>query len=248
MELSAFFKEHPRVAIAFSGGVDSAYLLYAAAQSTESLCAYYVKTAFQPEFELRDATYLGQSLNAQLKILELRILEDQQIVKNSENRCYHCKHRIFSAILEAARHDGFSLLLDGTNADDREDDRPGFRAIAELGVRSPLRECGLSKAEIRRLSREAGLFTHDKPAYACLATRIATGETITEEKLRQTEQAEEYLHKLGFRNFRIRQNNGVAKLQLAKQDMPLFLQHKSDIFATLGQLYREILPEPEERS
>lgn len=247
MELSTFFKEHPQVAIAFSGGVDSAYLLSEAVKHAEACCAYYVKTAFQPEFELRDATRLAQSLGVELKILELPILDDRQIMCNDEARCYHCKHRIFSVVSEAARHDGFSLLLDGTNADDREEDRPGFRAIAELGVRSPLRECGLSKAEIRRLSREAGLFTHDKPAYACLATRIAAGEEITLEKLQKTEQAEEYLHRLGFRNFRVRQKDGVAKLQLTKEDMTLFWQHKSEIFSTLGQLYREILPEPEER-
>ena len=248
MELSAFFRAHSCVAIAFSGGVDSAYLLYAAAQSTERLCAYYVKTAFQPEFELRDAKRLAQSLHVELKVLELPVLEDANIVENDKDRCYHCKRKIFSFILEAAQHDGFPLLLDGTNADDREEDRPGFRAIAELGVRSPLRECGLSKAEIRRLSREAGLFTHDKPAYACLATRIATGEEITLEKLMKTEQAEESLHKLGFRNFRVRQKNGIARLQLTKMDMPRFRQHKLDILATLGQLYREVLPEPEERT
>ncbi len=248
MELSAFFRENQRVAIAFSGGVDSAYLLYAAAQWAESVCAYFVKTAFQPNFELRDAQRLSQELCVEWKVLEIPILDDCSIVSNDTNRCYYCKRRIFSAILNAAHRDGYSVLLDGTNADDREDDRPGFRAIRELGVRSPLRECGLSKAEIRRLSQEAGLFTHNKPAYACLATRIVTGEEITLEKLNQTEQAEAYLHALGFRNFRVRQKNGIAKLQLIREDFPLFLQRKADILATLGQLYREVLPEPEERT
>lgn len=247
MELSSFFRENPRVAIAFSGGVDSAYLLYAAAVHARTICAYYVKTAFQPEFELRDTQRLAEQLSVSLRILEFPVLEDERIAKNDKERCYFCKRRIFSAIMEAAKNDGFDLLLDGTNADDREDDRPGFRAISELGVRSPLRECGLHKADIRCLSRDAGLFTHDKPAYACLATRIAAGEEITLDKLKQTEQAEGYLHKLGFRNFRVRQKNGVAKLQLTRNDMPLFLQHKAVILATLGQLYREVLPEPEER-
>ncbi len=247
MELSSFFRENPRVAIAFSGGADSAYLLYAAVCHARTLCAYYVKTAFQPEFELRDAQRLAEQLSVDLRILEFPVLQDEQIAKNDKKRCYFCKRRIFSAIMEAAKNDGFDLLLDGTNADDREDDRPGFRAIAEFGVRSPLRECGLRKADIRRLSRDAGLFTHDKPAYACLATRIAVDEEITLEKLRQTEQAEGYLHALGFHDFRVRQKNGTARLQFTKNDMPLFQQYKSNILATLGQLYHELLPEPEER-
>lgn len=248
MELSDFFKENPRVALAFSGGVDSAYLLYAAMKHAEKVCAYYVKTAFQPAFELNDAVTLAKTLHAELQILELPILDDKCIIKNDKNRCYFCKRKLFSAIVDAAKKDGYTLVLDGTNADDREDDRPGFRAKAELGVRSPLRECCLSKPEIRRLSREAGLFTHDKPAYACLATRIATGEEITADKLRTTETAERYLYSLGFRNFRIRQKNGVARLELTNEQMALYMQHKETIHTQLRQYYREIQPEPEERT
>ena len=187
MELERFFAENPCAAVAFSGGADSAYLLYAAVKAGANVKAYYVKTAFQPQFELEDAKKLAGELGTPMQVLPLDILCDQAVTANPPDRCYHCKKRIFSAIRAAAAQDGFSVLLDGTNASDDAGDRPGIRALKELSVRSPLREAGLTKAEIRRLSKEAGLFTHDKPAYACLATRIPTGETITAEKLRRTE-------------------------------------------------------------
>ena len=191
MELREFFEQYPEVAIAFSGGVDSAYLLYAAKQYGKRIKAYYVKTAFQPQFELEDAKRLAVELGAEIQVLEADILRDPIAASNPADRCYHCKKKLFSCILKAAREDCFSVLLDGTNASDDASDRPGMRALTELSVRSPLRECGLTKQMIRRLSQEAGLFTHDKPAYACLATRIPVGETITAEKLQRTEFAEQ---------------------------------------------------------
>ena len=189
MNLSEFFTENPQVAIAFSGGVDSAYLLYAALQCGAKVRAYYVRSVFQPQFELDDGIRLAKELGADLRILEADVLTPEAVASNPPDRCYHCKKIIFEAIGEAARADGFSVLLDGTNASDEEGDRPGMRALRELSVLSPLRLCGLTKDEIRRLSREAGLFTWDKPAYACLATRIPAGERITEEKLAATEAA-----------------------------------------------------------
>ena len=240
MTLTQFFKDHPKAAVAFSGGVDSAYLLYAAVASGAEVTAYYIKTAFQPRFELEDALRLAEQLQVSVKVLPLDILCREAVTANPPDRCYHCKKAIFTAITQAAAADGYSLLLDGTNASDDESDRPGFRALRELSVRSPLRECGLSKAEIRRLSREAGLFTHDKPAYACLATRIPTGEPITEEKLTATEVAEGHLAQLGFRDFRVRCPGGAAKLQLREEDLPLLLQHRQAILDTLKQYYSGI--------
>ena len=181
MNLQKFFSRHPRAAVAFSGGVDSAYLLYAAKKYGEKVCAYYVKSEFQPRFELEDAVRLAAGLDAELKILELEVLSAPCVKENPSDRCYHCKRAIFSAIMEAAKEDGFPVLLDGTNASDDASDRPGMKALQELSVLSPLRECGLTKAKIRTLSKEAGLFTWDKPAYACLATRLPTGEGITPE-------------------------------------------------------------------
>ena len=237
MTLSRFFTDNPKAAIAFSGGVDSAFLLFVAVSSGAEVTAYYIKTDFQPQFELDDALHLAKQLNVPMKVLPLDILCRETVTANPADRCYHCKKAIFTAITQAAAADGYTLLLDGTNASDEEADRPGFRALRELSVRSPLRECGLTKAEIRRLSREAGLFPHDKPAYACLATRIPTGEPITKEKLAATEAAEGYLANLGFRDFRVRCPGGIARLQLREEDLPLLLRHRQKILDTLKQHY-----------
>lgn len=218
MELSCFFKENPQVALAFSGGVDSAYLLYRAVKSGCRVTAYYVKTPFQPEFEYQDACRLAEELGADMQTIHLDVLAQSCIVKNPENRCYYCKRSIMTAILEQAKKDGYPVLIDGTNASDDSADRPGMVALKELSVRSPLREAGLSKSEIRRQSKEAGLFTWDKPAYACLATRIPTGTAITRGLLKQTEKAEAYLTTLGFRDFRLRQ---TGRLQVTKAQIPL---------------------------
>ena len=160
MDLNEFFKEHNKVALAFSGGVDSSYLLYAAIKSGAQVRAYYVNAAFQPQFELDDAMRLAKQLNADMKVLTADVLSNETVVKNPSDRCYHCKNVIFNMILAEAKKDGFTVLMDGTNASDAEDDRPGMRALRELCVYSPLRICGLTKTEIRRRSKkEAGLFT-----------------------------------------------------------------------------------------
>ena len=247
MELERFFAENPCAAVAFSGGADSAYLLYAAVKAGANVKAYYVKTAFQPQFELEDAEKLAGELGTPMQVLPLDILCDQTVTANPPDRCYHCKKRIFSAIRAAAAQDGFSVLLDGTNASDDAGDRPGIRALEELSVRSPLREAGLTKAEIRRLSKEAGLFTHDKPAYACLATRIPTGEIITAEKLRRTEWAETYLAGLGLRDFRVRAMGNTAKLQVRASDLNLVVTHREQITAELGKAYEGVLLDLEVR-
>lgn len=247
MNLQDFFVSHPKTAVAFSGGADSAYLLYAAGKYAENVRAYYVKSEFQPRFELEDAVRLAGELGVALTVLELSVLSVPCVKENPSERCYYCKRAIFTAIAEAARSDGFSILLDGTNASDDAQDRPGMRALRELNVRSPLRECGLTKDEIRRLSKEAGLFTWDKPAYACLATRIPAGETITPEKLRITEQAEDYLFSLGFSDFRVRWQDGFAKLQLPLGQMELLLARRGEVLAKLKEYYKGVLLDLEVR-
>ena len=140
------------------------------------------------------------------------------------------------------------MLLDGTNASDDASDRPGMRALRELEVRSPLREAGLTKQEIRRLSKEAGLFTHDKPAYACLATRIPTGTKITAQNLRRTELAEAYLMQLGFSDVRIRLLGDAARLQLRPEQLPRLLEHRQAIVAELKKYYSSVLLDLEVRN
>ena len=247
MTLTEFFHENPKAAIAFSGGVDSAYLLYAALQSGADVRAYYVKSAFQPQFELDDARHLAEALSADMRVLDVDILADETVAANPPDRCYHCKRRIFSAIASAAAADGYTLLLDGTNASDDAGDRPGMRALRELSVRSPLRECSLTKPEIRRLSREAGLFTWDKPAYACLATRVPAGERLTAEKLENTERAEDFLFSLGFTDFRVRLFNGAARLQLPAEQLPRLLERRAEILSELKKTYSAVVLDLEVR-
>ena len=248
MTLEEFFHQNPRAALAFSGGVDSAYLLYAAGKYGAQVNAYYVHTAFQPAFELRDAQRLARELGAELKVLELDILEDETLVSNPANRCYFCKKRIFSAIQQAALEDGFRLILDGTNASDSEADRPGMKALQELSVRSPLREAGLTKQEIREASRRAGLFTWNKPSYACLATRIPAGTRITRDGLCRTEWAEDYLYSLGFRDLRVRQLGNLARVQLPSDQMGPFLSLREEILPTLKTRYEGVVLDLEERN
>lgn len=247
MTLTEFFQKEPKAALAFSGGVDSAYLLYAAMQSGADVQAYYVKSAFQPQFEMNDAQRLAGELGAPLQVLELDVLADAQVAANPANRCYHCKKRIFSAILQQAARDGFTVIMDGTNASDDADDRPGMRALQELSVRSPLRECGLTKDEIRRLSHEAGLFTWDKPAYACLATRIPAGTAITPAALEATEKAETYLTSLGLQDLRVRMMGTTAKIQVPAGQMDRVLRHRAMIVQTLKQWYTSVLLDLEGR-
>lgn len=168
MTLQEFFTEHPKAALGFSGGVDSSYLLYAGIKAGADIRPYFIKTAFQPEFELEDAKRLCAQLGAELYIIELDALANPDVVKNPANRCYYCKTGLFGTLQQRAKADGYTVLLDGTNASDDAGDRPGMKALTEMSVLSPLRLCGLTKAQIREFSREAGLFTWDKPAYACL--------------------------------------------------------------------------------
>lgn len=240
MKLEDFFINNSKVAIAFSGGVDSAYLLYMAKNSGAKVKAYYVASEFQPEFEKNDAMRLASELDVDIQVLCLEVLSNSNICTNPHDRCYFCKKQIFSAIVEAASKDGFDIILDGSNASDNADDRPGMRVLKEMSIRSPLRECGLTKTQIRKLSKEAKLFTWNKAAYACLATRIPTGEKITIEKLKITELAENYLFSLGFTDFRIRSQNGHARLQVPKNQISEVLSHRIDILEKLKLYYKSV--------
>ena len=219
MTLTDFFKEHPKAALAYSGGVDSAYLLYAARACGADVRPYCAFTPFQPAFERQEAADFCTSVGAELTRVDVPLLSLETVAANPADRCYYCKQALLAAISAQARADGYDLLLDGTNASDEEGDRPGMRALREAGVLSPLRLCGLTKAEIRRLSREAGLETWAKPAYACLATRIPTGEPITPEVLAKVEGAEGALRTLGYSDLRVRVFHNAARIQLPKAQL-----------------------------
>ena len=240
MTLEEFFRQNPQAALAFSGGVDSAYLLWAGAHAGARLRPYFIKTPFQPRFELEDAWRLCAQLDAGLTVVEYDILSDPQVASNPADRCYHCKKRLFSLLRGRAAADGFSLLRDGTNASDDGGDRPGMRALAELEVRSPLRECGLTKETIRALSRQAGLFTWDKPSYACLATRVPAGQPIIRADLERVERGEARLSRLALRDFRLRLTQGGCKLQVPEEQLPLVLARRSEILSALEADFSEI--------
>ena len=240
MTIDEYFAVNRKTAIAFSGGVDSAYLLYAAAKAGADVKAYYVKSAFQPEFEFRDAVKLAEMIGCGLQVIDVDVLSDEKVTSNPQDRCYYCKQRIMSAIMQAAGNDGYDILCDGTNASDDADDRPGFKALGEYGIKSPLRECGLTKEDIRKASREAGLPTWNKPAYACLATRILTGEMITGEKLLVTEKAESILYDMGFRDFRVRMRGKNALVQVTESQIADAFAREEEIREALSDLYEYV--------
>ena len=248
MTLEQFFQQTPAAAVAFSGAPDSAFLLWAAKNSRCNVCAYYIKTVFQPAFELEDARRLAEELSVPMKVIEADILSCPEAAANGPERCYYCKRTLFTLLRRAAEKDGHTILLDGTNASDQAEDRPGMKALRELEVRSPLRECGITKEEVRRLSEEAGLFTWDKPAYACLATRVPTGTAITQEDLKRVEQAESRLSEMGFQDFRVRLLGDGARIQITAEQMQKALERREEITAELKPLFSADMLDLEARS
>ena len=247
MTLQDFFDGHRKVALAFSGGVDSAYLLYMAKQCGADVRAYFVKSQFQPAFELEDARKLAADVGAELTVLTLDALADETVAANPKDRCYHCKNRIFGALIDRAKADGYVEILDGTNASDEAGDRPGMRALAEMEVLSPLRICDLTKDQIRERSKEAGLFTWDKPSYACLATRVPAGQQITAEALQNIEHAEDALFSMGFSDLRVRVFHGGARIQLKPAQMMEAVGRREEIVEKLKPWFAEILLDLEGR-
>ena len=247
MNLIQFFKENPKVAIGFSGGVDSSYLLFAGLRAGADIQAYYANAAFQPQFELEEAKKLANLIGAKMKVIELDVLNNQLVMANRVDRCYHCKLAIFGSLVAQAKADGYPLIIDGTNASDDASDRPGMKALAEMDVRSPLRECNLTKDDIRRLSKEAGLFTWDKPSYACLATRIPTDCAITSEILYRVEKVEDALFALGFFDFRARVYGEAVRLQFAQSQILKAIEEKTRIIEAIKPHFPIILLDMEGR-
>ena len=235
MTLQEFFKAHPKVALGFSGGVDSSFLLYAAKQAGADVRPCLAKTQFQPQFELEDAKRLAEQVGVALTVLPYDVLPAAGF--NPPDRCYYCKTALFGALVERAKADGYDTIIDGTNASDDAGDRPGMKALQEMQVLSPLRLCGLTKQDIREKSKEAGLFTWNKPSYACLATRFPAGVQITEAGLQKVEQAEGALFQLGSTDFRVRVFHNAARIQLPKNKMERGLSMRQEILAQLRPLF-----------
>jgi uncharacterized protein len=237
-----FISSQGKAAVAFSGGVDSSFLCHAAAVALgENALAITVVSPMLPKSEIDCARDVARRVGIEHVLVEEPEI-DGEVAANPKDRCYHCKKIEFGNIMAAARERGVNAVLDGSNMDDLGDYRPGLKALEELGVVSPLREAGLNKSEIRELSRRFGLPTWDKPAFACLASRIPYGETINREKLSRVEKAEDYLRARGFRQFRVRSHGDIARIEVAGEERSKFfseelLDEVSAAFKSFGFLY-----------
>ncbi len=247
MTLQQFFQRHPNIAIAFSGGTDSSYLLYQARQYAKDVAAICVKTPFFPKFELADVRRFARAYDIPLTVATYDILQNDTVTENPADRCYHCKTAMLKKVTETARELGFADVADGTNASDNAAERPGMRALAEQNILSPLRLCGLTKEQIRKESRRLGLFPADKPAYSCLATRIPTGMQLTADLLEKVEAAESALLAMGFSDFRVRVRENGARLEMKKEQIPLLLDNKDTIYDLLEPLFGEVYLDFESR-
>ncbi len=214
------------VLIAFSGGVDSTFLASAAHQTLgKRALAVTGKSVTLAQSEFLESIDLAEHIGIRHRIIDTAEIKVEEFGNNPPNRCYYCKNELYTILRSVADEEGLAFIVDGSNADDRGDHRPGMKAARELEVRSPLMEAGFTKSEIREISKEMGLPTWDKPAMACLSSRFPYGDKITPEKISQVEKAEASLRALGFRQLRVRHHDTIARIEIPNDEIPMLLEN-----------------------
>ena len=232
-----WFRDMDGVLVAFSGGVDSAVVARAAVEALgERAVAATAKSATLPSWELETAEGVAREIGIAHVVFEEDEFQTPGFAENPPDRCYHCRRGLVEGLREVARRHGLGCIVDGANADDTLEHRPGMRAMRESGVRSPLLELGLTKEDVREIARFYGLSVSDKPPMACLASRVPYGERITRGKLRRIETAENYLRGLGFKELRVRHHGGIARIEVAEEDIPRVVEHRREIAGKLKEI------------
>lgn len=221
VELKNIIKDLKSAVVAFSGGIDSTFLLKMCNDvlGKSNVLGVTIKSELLPNSEIYDAKTLAQKLDARHKIVDFNICEVQNITDNPPDRCYYCKYAFFNKLKDIATIEKLNFVVDGSNFDDLRDFRPGMKALHELEILSPLKEAGLTKNEIRTVSKQMGIPTWDKPSFACLASRFPYGEKITKEKLKRVEKAEKTLAQLGFSQHRVRSHGNIARIEILPSEM-----------------------------
>jgi uncharacterized protein len=236
-QMHALVRSYGSAVVAFSGGVDSSVVLAVAKRELgDRVLAVTAHSPVYAQRELEAARTFTQQLGILHEIIFTRELDDPRYVNNPPNRCFHCKGELFDKLIALAQSRGFAVVLDGTNASDMGDFRPGVRALKTYNIKSPLLEVGLTKPEIRELARTFRLPTAEKPAMACLASRMPYGSTITIEKLKQVEQAEDFLFGLGLTQVRVRNDDGTARIEVPSEEMARVFEHREAVIAHLKKL------------
>lgn len=235
-------KDYRRLIVAYSGGVDSVFLAYATHQALgDDMLAVTVRTAFSSRREMERAESIAKEYGVPHRIITFPVLNCAEISKNPPDRCYHCKKAIFSALKEIATKERFAGVADGGNLNDRDQHRPGSRALKELGIVSPLIDAELTKAEVRELSRRIGLSTWNIPSQSCLATRLTYGTPLTDDILKRIDAAEEALRNLGFEQVRLRHHGEIARIELGTNDINQVQRVRSEVVERIKSLgYRYV--------
>jgi len=233
--LKSLLTGYESMLIAFSGGIDSGFLLKAALDflGRENVLAVTATGEIQLQKDLEDAKSFAETIGAPWQTLERDLLNEEEFRLNSRDRCYHCKSGLFESLQGVAKEEGLNEIATGAILDDREEDRPGRRAGREFGVKKPLEEAGLKKAEIRNYGKKLGLPGWSKPSNSCLATRVPFGEEITGERLDRVSSAESYLYDIGFKGFRVRDHGEIARLELRQQDIQAAVNQRDRIVHNL---------------